>query len=87
MIKELQSLALDIRMLGADNTEVQIRDDDLDINEQEKARELGMELPEVAFSAGGNVGKAFGHQVENDDYNAPDEEDEEDSDLDEDDLG
>lgn len=86
LIKELQSLALDIKMLGADNSEVQIRDDDLDINEQEKARELGMELPEVAFSAGGNVGKAFGHQVENDDYNVPDEEDEVDSDLDEEDL-
>ncbi len=86
LIKELQSLALDIKMLGADNSEIQIRDDDLDINEQEKARELGMELPEVAFSAGGNVGKAFGHQVENDDYNVPEEADEEDSDLDEEDL-
>lgn len=84
LIKELQSLALDIRMLGADNSEIQIRDDDLDINEQEKARELGMELPEVAFSGGGNVGKAFGHQVESDDYNVPDEDDEEDSELEDD---
>ena len=39
LVKELQSLALDIRMLGADNSEILIRDDNLDINEQEKARE------------------------------------------------
>ena len=73
LIKELQSLALDIRMLGADNSEIQIRDDDLDINEQEKARELGMDLPEVAFSAGGNVGKALGKQIEDDDYGVAEE--------------
>jgi len=88
LIKELQSLALDIRMLGADNSEVLITDDDLDINEQEKARELGMDLPEVAFSAGGNVGKALGQQIENDDYEAPDEEEDvdlSDSELDDDD--
>ncbi|MDD4775683.1 MAG: DNA-directed RNA polymerase subunit beta [Syntrophomonas sp.] len=74
LIKELQSLALDIRMLGADNSEILIRDDNLDINEQEKARELGMELPEVAFSAGGNVGKALGQQIESEDYGTADEE-------------
>jgi len=88
LIKELQSLALDIRMLGADNSEVLITDDDMDINEQEKARELGMDLPEVAFSAGGNVGKALGQQIENDDYEAPDEEEDvdlSDSELDDDD--
>ncbi|MEQ8201290.1 MAG: DNA-directed RNA polymerase subunit beta [Syntrophomonadaceae bacterium] len=87
LIKELQSLALDIRMLGADNSEILIRDDDLDINEQEKARELGMDLPEVAFSAGGNVGKAFGQQIENDDYGVAEEDEEadlDDSDLDDD---
>lgn len=49
-------------MLGADNSEVLITDDDLDINEQEKARELGMDLPEVAFSAGGMWAKPLANK-------------------------
>ncbi len=55
LIKELQSLSLDIRMLGADNSEVQIQDIDLDISEKEKARELGVELPETSAINTGNA--------------------------------
>ena len=61
---------------------MQIKDIDLDVNEQEKARELGMELPEVAaVSAGGNVAKALSHQMNGDDFGMHNE-DEEDNDLD-----
>lgn len=82
LIKELQSLSLDIKMLGANNSEIQIKDIDLEVNEQEKARELGMELPEVPASAGGNVAKALSQQMTNDDYlnDADEDEDEEEDD-------
>ena len=82
LIKELQSLSLDIRMLGANNSEVQIKDVDVDVNEQEKARELGMELPEGTVSAGGNVAQALSKQVNSPDYGI-NKEDEEDKELDE----
>lgn len=81
LIKELQSLSLDIRMLGPDYSEVQIMDVDLEVNEQEKARELGMDIPEVLISAGGNVAKALGQQVSGEDFSG-DEEYTEDNDLD-----
>jgi DNA-directed RNA polymerase subunit beta len=48
LVKELQSLALDVRILTGDDKEIQIKDIDLEISEKEKARELGVELPEVA---------------------------------------
>jgi DNA-directed RNA polymerase subunit beta len=53
LIKELQSLALDVRILSEDDREITIKDIDYDVNEKEKARELGLELPEstVARSA------------------------------------
>ena len=47
LIKELQSLSLDIRILSGDDREIQIKDIDYDMNEKEKARELGMELPDA----------------------------------------
>ncbi|NMC27791.1 MAG: DNA-directed RNA polymerase subunit beta [Syntrophomonadaceae bacterium] len=81
LIKELQSLALDIRMLGADNTEIQIKDIDLEVNEQEKARELGMELPELAVSAGGNVAKALGHQMSSEDFDLSEDEEDNEPDI------
>jgi len=84
LIKELQSLSLDIKMLGANMSEIEIKDIDLEVNEQEKARELGMELPEVAaVSAGGNVAKALSKQMNGDNFGMHnDEEDEEENDLD-----
>jgi len=81
LIKELQSLSLDIRMLGANNSEVQIKDVNVDVNEQEKARELGMEIPEGTVSAGGNVAQALSQQVNSVDYGMNNEE-EEDKELD-----
>ncbi|HHV17082.1 MAG TPA: DNA-directed RNA polymerase subunit beta, partial [Gelria sp.] len=47
LIKELQSLALDVKILSSDDQEIQIRDVDYDLNEREKARELGVEIPET----------------------------------------
>ncbi|HZJ85019.1 MAG TPA: DNA-directed RNA polymerase subunit beta, partial [Syntrophomonadaceae bacterium] len=47
LIKELQSLALDVRLLSDNDEEVQIKDPDMEVNEREKARELGVELPEL----------------------------------------
>ncbi|NLV17394.1 MAG: DNA-directed RNA polymerase subunit beta [Syntrophomonadaceae bacterium] len=45
LIKELQSLCLDVRILNEDDREIAIRDPDEDINENEKARDLGLDLP------------------------------------------
>ncbi|MGS0745425.1 DNA-directed RNA polymerase subunit beta [Syntrophomonas erecta subsp. sporosyntropha] len=50
LIKELQSLALDVRILSGDDKEIQIKDADYEVNEKEKARELGLELPEAAVN-------------------------------------
>ncbi len=47
LIKELQSLALDIQILSADNEEIDIRENDTDgVNEKEKGRLLGVDVPE-----------------------------------------
>ncbi|MGE5453728.1 MAG: DNA-directed RNA polymerase subunit beta [Methylocystaceae bacterium] len=45
LIKEMQSLCLDVRILSEDNREIEIRDYDEDLNEHEKAYELGFDLP------------------------------------------
>ncbi len=56
LVKELQSLALDVRILTGDDKEIQIKDIDLEISEKEKARELGVELPDaVAVSSFGDI--------------------------------
>jgi len=47
LIKELQSLALDIRILSGNDQEIQIKDIDYELNEKEKARELGVDIPET----------------------------------------
>lgn len=46
LIKELQSLALDVKVLAEDDAEIEIKDAENEANEKEKARELGLELPE-----------------------------------------
>lgn len=51
LIKELQSLALDIRILSGHDQEIQIKDIDYELNEKEKARELGVEIPETVVGA------------------------------------
>jgi DNA-directed RNA polymerase subunit beta len=50
LIKELQSLALDVRILSEENREILIKDVDYEVNEREKARELGLELPEPTLA-------------------------------------
>ncbi|MEN6390045.1 MAG: DNA-directed RNA polymerase subunit beta, partial [Syntrophomonas sp.] len=50
LIKELQSLALDVRILSEENHEILIKDVDYEVNEREKARELGLELPEPTLA-------------------------------------
>ncbi|HVJ47545.1 DNA-directed RNA polymerase subunit beta [Desulfitobacterium sp.] len=45
LIKELQSLVLDVRILSEDDKEVEIRDSDEDVTET--AKELGMDIQEV----------------------------------------
>ncbi len=50
LIKELQSLALDIKILSNDDYEIQIKDVDFALNEREKAIELGMDLPELPLA-------------------------------------
>ena len=47
LIKELQSLALDVRILSGNDQEIQIKDIDYELNEKEKARELGVDIPET----------------------------------------
>ncbi len=49
LIKELQSLSLDVRILSADDKEIQIKDNDYELNEKEKAKELGIELNKPAL--------------------------------------
>ncbi|MDD2509584.1 MAG: DNA-directed RNA polymerase subunit beta [Syntrophomonas sp.] len=46
LIKELQSLALDVRILAGDDHEILIKDNENEVNEKVKARELGLDLPD-----------------------------------------
>ena len=47
LIKELQSLALDIQILSEDGEEIDIRENDIDtVSEKEKGRLLGMDVPD-----------------------------------------
>jgi DNA-directed RNA polymerase subunit beta len=45
LIKELQSLCLDVRVLSEDDVDVEIKEEDGNLNEEEKARELGFDIP------------------------------------------
>ncbi|CFX37312.1 DNA-directed RNA polymerase, beta subunit [Syntrophomonas zehnderi OL-4] len=94
LIKELQSLALDIRILSGDDHEIQIKDMDYALNEKEKARELGVDLPEVSASRRGEGSKSYEKGIDQDED--PDDDDPDDiedlgthleGDLDEVDLG
>lgn len=59
LIKELQSLALDVRILSEGGESIQIKDYDLDVNEKEKARELGLDIPEIAVKTDKEVDTAM----------------------------
>ena len=74
LIKELQSLALNVRVLSDEEKDVIIEDIDYDMNEQEKARELGLELP----------GMPLGNNHISDDVTEVDEEIEEEDDEEQD---
>lgn len=41
--------------MSGDDNEIEIKDIDYDINEREKARELGVELPDAPVTGLGNV--------------------------------
>ena len=45
LIKELQSLCLDVRILSEDDHEIAIKDTDEEISETDKARDLGLDIP------------------------------------------
>ena len=55
LIKELQSLSLDVRILAEDDKEIQIKDADYEMNEKEKAKELGIELNDPAIIRSSNI--------------------------------
>ncbi len=59
LIKELQSLALDVRILSEDDQEITIKDIDYEVNEKEKARELGLELPESTVARSAQSGSEY----------------------------
>ena len=47
LIKELQSLALDIRILSEDGEEIDLRENDIEaVSEREKGRQLGLDIPD-----------------------------------------
>lgn len=80
LIKELQSLALDVRILSEDDQEITIKDIDYEVNEKEKARELGLELPETTVARSAQSGSEY---IEIDAVGEPDVDDSSDH-LDED---
>jgi DNA-directed RNA polymerase subunit beta len=57
LIKELQSLSLDVRILSEDDKEIQIKDADYEMNEKEKAKELGIELNDPAIIRNSDINK------------------------------
>jgi DNA-directed RNA polymerase subunit beta len=71
LIKELQSLALNVRVLSSDEKEVLIKDIDYEINEREKAKELGLDLPVTALGTTGVIDR----EVEEDEDQEEPEED------------
>jgi DNA-directed RNA polymerase subunit beta len=66
LIKELQSLALDIKILSEDDHEIQIKDVDFALNEREKAIELGMDLPNIPMAHEGEMDKTIDDDFEPD---------------------
>lgn len=54
LIKELQSLALDVRVLSGDDKEVEIKGADYEALERDRAQELGIDLPLSLPTVGGN---------------------------------
>jgi len=78
LVKELQSLALDVRVLSENEEEIEIKEDEEDISEM--ARELGIDIQ----SAGSGANSARAQGQENRSRVRQAEEDEQDADEDED---
>mgnify|MGYP001189131811 FL=1 len=83
LIKELQSLALNVQVLSDEEKEVLIKDIDYEINEREKAKELGFDLPVTAIGGTG-IGDADIEEDEEQDELDDDFDIDADIDLDED---
>ncbi len=66
LIKELQSLALDVRVLSGEDEEILIKDIDYEVNEKEKARELGLEIPETTVGRTDQTEELTDEDVEDD---------------------
>jgi len=76
LVKELQSLALDVRVLGEDEREIEIKEDEEDISEM--ARELGIDIQTAG--AGANAARAQANrsktkQVDDEELGEDDEDD------------
>jgi len=78
LIKELQSLALDVRILSENNDEIDIKESEYELNEKEKAKELGLELPEIAVDQKSSSQIADNAADSDDEEKEPEEIDEED---------
>jgi len=64
LIKEMQSLALDVRILSDEDKEIHIKDIDYEVNEKGKAKELGLELSEVSVGRHDNVDEEQDEKVD-----------------------
>src|SRR5690554_607053 len=76
LVKELQSLALDVRVLGEDEREIEIKEEEEDISEM--ARELGIDIQTAG--AGANAARAQANrsktkQVDDEELGEDDEDD------------
>lgn len=76
LIKELQSLALDVRILSTDDKEIQIKDADYELNEKEKAKELGIDISETTVVGGSDIHSAIEINEDQSGEDSPDEDEE-----------
>jgi len=66
LIKELQSLCLDVRILSEEDREIEIQESDHNLSEEERARDLGFDIPALARPKRQEVEKAELDQDEQD---------------------
>ncbi|HPT84206.1 MAG TPA: DNA-directed RNA polymerase subunit beta [Limnochordia bacterium] len=74
LVKELQSLALDVRVLGEDEREIEIKEEDEDISEM--ARELGIDIQGAGLGANARAAQDGRAKTKQADEEEPGEEDE-----------
>lgn len=91
LIKELQSLALDVRVLGENEEEIEIKEEEEDISEM--ARELGIDIQGRGSSTSisrspepGSQAKKLDQKEEDSDSDSDLEDEDDDDDLDQEDL-